>query len=45
MESKVRKPDGYWTYDNCVIEALKYSTKKEFGEKSPSAHSIAYKNR
>jgi hypothetical protein len=23
-----RKPDGYWTYDKCAIEALKYSTKE-----------------
>ena len=45
MEIEVRKPDGYWTYDNCAKEALKYFTKKEFGEKSPSAHAIAYKNR
>lgn len=44
MEIKVRKPDGYWTFNNCAIEALKYSTKKEFKEKSPSANTIAYKN-
>jgi hypothetical protein len=39
-----RKPDGYWTYDNCVQEALKYFTKKEFNENSPSAYVIAYRN-
>jgi hypothetical protein len=44
MEIEVRKPDGYWTYNNCAIEALKFLTKKEFKEKSPSANTIAYKN-
>lgn len=41
---KERKPNGYWSYDNCAAEALKYLTKKEFNEKSPSASSIAYNN-
>ena len=44
METKIRKPDGYWTYNNCAIEALKYFTKKEFDKNSPSAYVIAYRN-
>jgi len=31
------KPKGYWTKQRCKEEALKYTTRKEFEEKSPSA--------
>ena len=30
MAVKIRKPNGYWTYNNCAIETLKYHTKIEF---------------
>lgn len=38
------KPKGYWTYERCQIEALKYGSRSEFNKKSPSSHTIAYKN-
>lgn len=39
-----RKPYGYWNANTCSVEALKYSSKMEFKEKSSSAYSIANKN-
>jgi len=38
------KPNGYWTYERCRDEALKYSTKKEFSEKSGGATAAARRN-
>jgi hypothetical protein len=35
----MRKPMGYWTYEKCREEALKYDTRWEFQKKSPSAYS------
>jgi hypothetical protein len=37
-------PKGYWTYDKCKVEALKYKTKKEFEEYNASALTIARRN-
>jgi len=34
----MKKPNGYWTYDNCYNEAKKYKTKKDFRKYS----SVAY---
>lgn len=44
MAINIRKPNGYWTYDNCAIEALKYFTKIDFKNKSMSAYVIANRN-
>jgi len=40
--TKKIKSRGYWTYEKCQDEALKYETKKDFDINSPSAHSAAY---
>lgn len=34
-------PIGYWTYERCYVEAQKYKTQKEFGEKSNGAYQCA----
>lgn len=44
MEIKERKPDGFWTYEKCAEDALKYSTKIEFKKNSSSAYAISYRN-
>ena len=44
MAVKIRKPNGYWTYNNCAIEALKYHTKIEFEKYSYQAYYISKKN-
>lgn len=45
MVSGVQKPKGYWLVkENCIEEALKYTTKKEWGEKSSSSYQSAKKN-
>jgi hypothetical protein len=41
---KERKLDGYWTYDKCKEEALKYEYKKEFRNLSHYAYTISYQN-
>ena len=38
------RPNGYWSFEKCRDEALKYQTKKEFEENSPSASVIAGRN-
>lgn len=38
-----KKPCGYWTYERCKEEALKYNTKIEFKKNSSSAYSRAQK--
>src|ERR1035437_8214206 len=35
---KNRKPNGYWTYEKCATEALKYSSRMEFKEKCTGAY-------
>jgi REP element-mobilizing transposase RayT len=37
------KPNGWWTYERCKEDALKYSTKKEFRDKS-HAYDVILKN-
>jgi predicted GIY-YIG superfamily endonuclease len=44
MEIMSKKPNGYWTYDNCALEALKYLTKIDFKRNSSSAYTVAHKN-
>lgn len=39
-----RKCNGYWTIENCIIEASKYTTKSDFRINSGSAYNIAHKN-
>jgi len=39
----VKKPDGYWTLENCAEVARRCKTKKEFREKFQGAYSAAFK--
>ncbi|OQB48436.1 MAG: GIY-YIG catalytic domain protein [bacterium ADurb.Bin157] len=39
-----KKINGYWTKEECLIEANKHQTRAEFSEKSPSGYSIAKRN-
>jgi hypothetical protein len=39
-----KKPKGYWSYERCEKEAIKYNTRGEFQSKSPSAYRISHKN-
>ena len=38
------KPKGYWTFEKCKIEALKYTYKKDFAKYSRQAYTNACKN-
>lgn len=40
---KSKKPNGYWTKERCLEEALKYKTKKEFNKLSKSAYIKSWK--
>lgn len=40
MDYMVKLP-GYWTKENCHKEALKYNSRKEFGDNCSSAYTIA----
>ena len=45
QETKSRKPPGYWNdYDRVYNEALKYHSRGEFSDKSPTAWLHAKKN-
>jgi len=39
-----KMPHGYWTKENCHLEALKYDTRNDFQQESKSAYSVALKN-
>jgi hypothetical protein len=39
-----QKPNNYWTKEKCQKEALKYTTKYEFKQKSSGAYTASYKN-
>jgi predicted GIY-YIG superfamily endonuclease len=41
----MRKPNGYWTFERCKEEALKYKTKKEFYENNTTAYTYSNKNK
>lgn len=43
MEIK-RHTNGYWTYEKCKEEAIKYENKCDFKQFSGSGYAIAYKN-
>jgi superfamily II DNA or RNA helicase len=38
-----RKPNGYWTFDRCKEEALKYKTKKEWAKNSTGGYNATRK--
>lgn len=38
------KPSGYWCFDKCKEEALKYESKKDFRNFSHYVYSISYQN-
>lgn len=40
----MKKPNGYWTYEKCKEEALKYKDRSEFKIKSGTAYNKASKN-
>jgi hypothetical protein len=44
METRISKPRGYWTFEKCREEALKYSSKKEFKENSQSSYLASIRN-
>lgn len=39
-----KKPNGFWTKDECLKESKKYKTRKEFKEKSKFAYNKCHKN-
>jgi predicted GIY-YIG superfamily endonuclease len=41
---ELKKPNGYWTKENCIQESLKYKTRYEFQKGSGSAYSLSWKN-
>ena len=45
MEEKMMKPTGYWNYEHCYEDAKKYSSIKEFRNKSAVAYGVASKNK
>lgn len=45
MEKKEKKPRGYWTYERCYEEALKYDRKVDFREGSGGAYNVALRNK
>lgn len=42
--SELRKPNGYWTKENCREVALKHNAKKEFIKYNATAYHISLKN-
>ena len=42
--SEVKKPTGYWTYDRCSKEALKYNTRNDFQKGNGPAYKSAQRN-
>lgn len=40
----MRKPRGYWTFERCKEEALKYDSRSEFSRFSSSSYNAAYRN-
>ena len=41
---KTINKSNYWTYENCLIESLKYNTRSEFQKNSGSAYAAAREN-
>lgn len=44
-EIRTNRPKGYWTYDKCKKEALKYNNKTDFFTKSSAAYDYASRKR
>jgi predicted GIY-YIG superfamily endonuclease len=44
MKDSKRKPNGYWTKENCKKEALKYKTRSKFYKGSVSAYNSSLRN-
>lgn len=42
LKCSINKPNGYWTKEKCVEDALRYATRSEWQKYSKSAYSIAY---
>ena len=40
----MKKPNGYWNFENCQEEALKYKTRKEFFKKSSGCYHRSIRN-
>lgn len=45
IKGKSPKPAGYWTYDRCKKEALKYKSRTDFKLNSGSAYTISNRNK
>jgi hypothetical protein len=45
IDNYIRKPNNYWTFENCRDLALSCNTKSEFRKKSDSAYNAALKNK
>lgn len=43
--NKDRKPRGYWTYERCKEEALKYNSRNDFEKNSFKAHKVSLRNK
>lgn len=41
----MRKTNGYWNYEKCYQEALKYKSRWNFGKSCGSAYIAARKNK
>jgi predicted GIY-YIG superfamily endonuclease len=41
----IRKPKGYWTFEACKKESLKYKNKNEFQKNNKGAYGASYKNK
>ena len=41
---EIHKPNGYWTKEKCMEDALSYKTRFEWRKKSYSSYTIAGKN-
>jgi hypothetical protein len=42
--SDAKKPNGFWTKENCILEALKYTNRTDFQKQSSRAYAIAREN-
>lgn len=40
----MKKPNGYWSFDKCIVEAKKFNTKNEWRLESNSSYQIAKRN-
>lgn len=44
MHYRKRKPNGYWTFEKCKEESLKYNSRREFQRSNDSVYKIIVKN-